>query len=140
MRIAICGSMAFAREMLETKRKLESMGHIVSVPCDTDIILAGKHDMSDHEANYRHCIENDVVMKCFKGIEKSDAILVLNHKKRGIDGYVGANTLIEIGLAYYLGKKIFLLNKPPSEDEAPHSHEIRVMQPVVIDGDLKKIA
>jgi len=139
MRIAICGSMAFAKEMLETKRSLEKMGHRVAVPGDTEIIAEGKHDPSDAESNYKHCIETDVVMKCLKEIEKSDAILVLNHPKKGIEGYVGANTLIEIGLAYYFGKKIFLLYEPPCLEKSPHTHEIQVMRPIVINGDLKKI-
>jgi hypothetical protein len=36
----ICGSLAFAKEMLAVKKKLEKMGHTVNVPHDTDIHIA----------------------------------------------------------------------------------------------------
>jgi len=34
MKIMICGSMRFAREMLEAKNMLEEMGHVALLPCD----------------------------------------------------------------------------------------------------------
>ena len=79
-------------------------------------------------------------MKFFKTIENSDAVLVLNYPKNGINGYVGSATLMDIGVAYYLGKRIFLLNQLPSTDKLRHSHEVRVMQPVILNGDLKKMS
>jgi len=34
MKITICGSMYFSKEMLATKTKLEEMGHVILVPSD----------------------------------------------------------------------------------------------------------
>ncbi len=135
----ICGSMAFAKEMLEAKKKLEEMGHEVEAPTDAQQIVDGLHDSNDLEADYKHCTENDIIRTHFKMIEQSDAILVLNHNKNGINGYVGASSLMEIGLAYHLGKKIFLLNSPPHNSEQRWAHEIRIMQPIILNGDLDKI-
>jgi hypothetical protein len=141
MRIAICGSMFFAKEMLEAKEELEQMGHIVEVPCDTQkFIDDSTFTTEDHETNFRHCIENDIVRKCFRTIEESDAILVLNYEKNGIEGYIGPSTLMEIGLAYHLRKKIMLLFAPPDIRKSKLSHEVSVMQPVILRGDMKKIA
>lgn len=70
---------------------------------------------------------------------KSDAILVLNYPKNGIRGYIGTSSLMEIGLAHYLGKKIFLLNEIPLATQARWSHEVHIIQAVVIDGDLEKV-
>lgn len=131
--------MTFAKEMLETKRELEGMGHEVLVSSDTQMIADGAHNSDDFEANLKHCIENDIIRNFFRQTEASDALLVLNKPKNGINGYVGANTLVDMGIAYYLRKMIFLLNKPPSTDELRHSHEIMTMQPVVLNGDLSKI-
>lgn len=135
----ICGSMAFAKEMLEAKKKLEEMGHKVEVPCDILKFIDEDFTTDNHEEDLRHCIENQILKKCFKLIENSDAILILNYKKHGINGYVGASALMEIGLAYHLGKKIFLLNSPPDVKDVKSSHEILITEPIILDGNLNKI-
>jgi hypothetical protein len=63
-------------------------------------------------------------------------VLILNYSKKEIANYIGANTLIEMGLAFYLHKKIFLLNPIP---EISYKEEILAMKPIVINGDLNKI-
>ncbi len=140
MKIFICGSMHFSKKMLEVQKKLQESGHIVGVPCDT-CEFADDSDMTtdNHEENYKWCIDNDIIRKCFDSIAESDAVLFLNYPKNGVVGYVGASGLMEIGLAYYLKKKIFLLYPPPPVKEAKYSHEILIMQPVILDGDLSKI-
>lgn len=141
MKIFICGSMYFAKEMLEAQKKLKEMGHIAEVPCDTqDFVDNHKMTTDNHEENYKWCIDNDIIRKCFNSIAESDAVLLLNYPKNGLDGYVGASGLMEIGLAYHLNKKIFLLYPPPSPKEVKSSHEIMIMQPVVLNGDLSKIS
>jgi uncharacterized membrane protein (UPF0127 family) len=44
---------------------------------------------------------------------KSDAVLVLNYDRKGIKNYIGGNTLMEIGFAHVLNKKIYLMNPIP---------------------------
>jgi len=39
MKITICGSMAFAKEMIDYKNKLESMGHFVIIPSSTEACI-----------------------------------------------------------------------------------------------------
>jgi len=46
---------------------------------------------------------------------------------------------MEMGLAYYLRKKIFLLYPPPPVKQEKYTHEVLIMQPVILDGDLDKI-
>ncbi|MNH75263.1 NTPase [compost metagenome] len=72
----------------------------------------------------------------FAKIDASDAVLVINEPKNGIDGYIGGNTLLEIGRAYAQGLEIFLLHPVP---EVSYADEIRSMQPVVLEGDLANI-
>lgn len=139
MKIMIVGSMTSAKEMLETKKKLESLGHFVSVPTDTEIHLKDPNFINDFKSNIEYARENDILRKCFNLIAGSDAILVLNHKKNNVGGYIGTSVLMEIGLAYYLGKKIFLLNSIPSPHDVRWAHEIEMIQPAVINGDLCKI-
>ena len=73
----------------------------------------------------------------FKRIEKSDAVLIFNNQKKGIEGYFGSNTLMELSVAFFLGKKIFLLN--PMREDHPHYEELIAMNSVVLDGNLDSI-
>ncbi|MFQ5647859.1 MAG: hypothetical protein ACE5FW_01360 [Candidatus Aenigmatarchaeota archaeon] len=132
MIITICGSMKFAREMLEAKRALEEMGHTAHVARDTEQCVENSGLAQDVE----HCTQNDVMRYHFSLIERSDAVLVLNYHKNGVDNYVGPNTLIDMGVAHYLGKKIILLNSPP---ELSCKVEIQLMSPVLLEGDLRRI-
>ncbi len=132
MKITICGSMAFAKEMLEIKRKLESQNHTVIVPTNTDKYADGIIDVENKwEKN-----KLDVIRVYFEEIKKTDAILVINKDKNNIKNYVGGNSLIEIAFAHVLNKKIFLLNPVP---QINYSDEIEAMNPVIINNDLSKI-
>ena len=73
----------------------------------------------------------------YEKIDWCDGILVVNHEKRGINGYVGGNTLIEIGVAFYLKKKIYILN--PVSSELSYKQEILGMKPRILNGDLSII-
>src|SRR3989338_8389413 len=147
MRITICGSIAFINEMVQTKEKLEKMGHEVKIP---PVTVPGPDGNPIPAIDYyRHkktlAADNNAwiwkdhsqrIIEHFQKVEWSDAILVLNHEKNGIEGYVGANTLMEMGLAFHLKKPIFLLNKIP---QMQYTEEIFGMKPIVINGDLERI-
>ena len=62
---------------------------------------------------------------------------MVNYSKHDIDGYIGGNTLMEMGIAKYLKKKIFLLFSISSK--LFYKEEILGMKPVVINEDLSKI-
>lgn len=139
MKIMICGSMAFAKNILKVKKELEKLGHQVNVPVDIENHLADSSFTDKLDENHQHCVANNILKKCFDLIAESDAILFLNLKKNNIDGYIGASGLMEIGLAHYLGKKIFLFNKIPSYHEQRWALEVSIMQPIIIDQELSKI-
>jgi diphthamide synthase subunit DPH2 len=54
-----------------------------------------------------------------------------------VTGYIGSNVLMEMGLAFYLKKPIFILN--PVSDDMPVYEEVIGMGSVIIDGDLMKV-
>ena len=139
MRIMICSSMSFASEIIASKKKLEAQGHQVSIPYDTEDVINNPHLTKDLDADLKHCVENDVMKKCFDFVAKSDAILVLNHEKHGMPGYIGTSVLMEIGLAHHLRKKIFILNPLPDYHKVRWAHEVHIMQPIILNGDLRKI-
>lgn len=131
----ICGSMYFAREMLEVKKKLEEMGHFCFVPSDIQDCTKNPELSMDME----HCLKTNVQKECFDNVTKSDTILVLNYKRNGIEGYVGGATLMEIGIAQCLNKKIFLLYPPPKIEDQRYSLEIQLAKPLILNGNLNLI-
>ncbi len=144
MKIVICGSIVFSQQMGETAKKLEALGHEVHLPFYTTKFLKGEIDHEESlreketngDAKLRELLGEDLIKRYFKLIGESDAVLVLNLDKKGIENYVGGSTLIEMGFAYALDKKIYLLNPIP---QMPYSDEIRAMKPVVIGGDLENV-
>jgi nucleoside 2-deoxyribosyltransferase len=139
MKIMVCGSMFFAKKMSAIKSKLEKLGYKVVLPCDIDKHLEDSTFSDNLEEDTKYCIEHDVIRKCFKTLAQSDAILILNYPKNGIEWYIGTAGLMEIGIAYHLGKKIFILNQVPSPSKARWAHEVHIMQPVILNNDLTKI-
>jgi len=134
MKIVICGSMYFAKEMLEVKAQLEEMGHFVFVPSDIDDCVKNPELSMD----MKHCLRTNVQKECFDKVAESDAILVLNYKRNGVKGYVGGATLMEIGIAQCLDKKI-LLYPPPKIEDLRYSLEIQLAKPRILNGDLDLI-
>jgi hypothetical protein len=153
MKITICGSIGFYEDMEQVRDDLVSLGHEVKIP---ELALEVPQEFGSGKKVYfgkfieenggidafhsEHAIwdlKHGAIKDHFEKIEWADAILVLNPEKRGVEGYVGGNTLIEIGVAFYLHKKIFILN--PVSSELSYKQEILGMKPVLLNGDLSLI-
>lgn len=135
MKITVCGSMYFAREMLEVKSSLEKMGHTVSVPSDTHDCI----ENPDLNMSLEHCLKTNVQKECFDNVIKNDAILVLNYDKNGVKNYIGGATLMEIGIAQAHDKNIFLLHPVPEIKDLRYALEIQIAKPIVLNGNLDLI-
>jgi len=128
-------SMSFPKEILRAKEYLENNNHFVSIPPNTHECLEGKAVATG--LDYR--IKHKLLRKCFERIKDHDAILVLNHEKNGTKGYVGSASLMEIGVAFFLKKKVFLLNDLPSVDIMKSTDEILQTKPIILKGNLDLI-
>jgi hypothetical protein len=142
MKIAICVSLDFVPKIKDFSDQLTKLGHKVTIPQTAEMILNGKvtfdqimKEKGNGEISNR-AIKQGSFKYYFEKIKEVDAILILNFEKRGIEGYIGGNTFLEMGFAHILNKKIFLLNEIP---EMLYKDEIKAMQPIVLDGDLSKI-
>lgn len=154
MKITICGSMGFYKEMEDARDKLLKRCYEVKIP---ELALEAPAKFGgDKKVSFGKYIEengginafpagDDIwnlkessIWDHFEKIEWSDAILVVNEEKRGIAGYVGGNTLIEIGVAFYLGKKIYIVNDVSAE--LSYKQEILGMKPVMLLGNFNLIA
>lgn len=137
MTITICASMRFLPEMAKMEEKLKQMGYKVFVPKGLDMVREkGWRVPKTPSGKIRAKIKYDFIREHFRRIEKSETILVLNHDKDGQQNYIGPNAFLEMGFAFWLGKKIFLLNPIP---RSYLWEEVKSMQPTILNGDLNKI-
>lgn len=139
--------------MQETQRLLESQGHEVRIPLlDNELPpeFGGGRTLAfgayiEEKGGIDNFLEGDQIWEFkaaaindhFSKVEWSDAILVINNEKRGVKGYIGGNTLIEMGLAFYLKKPIYLLN--PVSSELLYKQEVMGMKPILLEGKLELI-
>ena len=89
MKITICGSMAFAKQIIDTKKTLENSGHVCFVPDGANDYANNQVEKIGGSEGAKRKIANDLIRKHYNLIEHSDAILVLNYDKRGIKNYIG---------------------------------------------------
>lgn len=142
MKIHIIGSSKFMHSMVEHRDKLLALGHEGHVHPDYDAFVRGeKQDIivraleKGEHAQVKK--ENNYIKAHYDFIVESDAVLALNHDKNGIAGYIGGNTLMELGFAHFHRKKIFLLNPVP---QMAYTEEIVACMPTVINGDVNLIS
>ncbi len=139
MRIMVIGSMSFIKDMIKIKKDLDKLGHKASIPLGTEPHQKDSSFVDNLEENLEFCIKNNVMKRNFDLVAQSDAVLVLNHKKNGVDGYIGVSVLMEIAIAHHLNKKIFIFNAIPHFRDKRWAHEVAIMQPIIINNDLTKI-
>ncbi|MEI6462293.1 MAG: hypothetical protein WCO33_01320 [bacterium] len=142
MKISLCGSIQFTKEIKEIADKLIKLGNIVDIPDSAERILKGEFTLEEFLAKVNKGegaeakIKNDVIRKYFEKIKLSDAVLILNYTKKNIPNYIGGNTFLEIGFAFVLKKKIYLMNPIP---DMPYKDELIAMQPIILNGNLSLI-
>ncbi|MBI4087135.1 hypothetical protein HY416_04125 [Candidatus Kaiserbacteria bacterium] len=153
MKLTICGSIAFYTQMEEIKKTLEGKGHEVKIPelaLETPAEFGGSKKVyfggyieenggidafpAEHEI---WNMKEGAIRDHFEKIDWAEAIVVTNYEKRGVEGYIGGNTLIEIGVAFYTRKPIYILN--PISSTLSYKQEILGMKPVMLDGNLDRI-
>lgn len=136
MKIIICGSMTASKEMVEAKKKLVTLGHEVVLPEFTEEYSEMDTQDEIHRESAKNKVEYDLVRGCFETIKNGDAILAVNVERKGIAGYIGGNSLIEMSFALVLNKPIYFLHNIP---DCNYRDEIEAMKPIVLNGDFSKI-
>jgi hypothetical protein len=136
MRIGIVGSMHFTEKMIEVKDDLLKIGHAAYLTSLAGEFI-GKSDEEKEIIKIYQKKKKDAIREFWNLMQGGDAILVLNLKRKGIEDYIGGNTLMEIGFAYILNQKIFLYNPIPNIDI--YKTEIEAVNPIIINGDLYRI-
>lgn len=136
MRIIICGSITAANEIEKIRDELESSSHEVEIPEGVKNLRLRDRTEVSNEEKADDKIKGDLIRGYFEKMKNYDIALIVNPEKRGVTGYIGGNTLIEMAFAHVLGKKIYVLNPLP---DLSYTSEILAMRPTVINGNLSKI-
>ena len=103
--ITICGSMAFIDEMEEIAGQLRAEKLQVCTP------QRSEHDQGWDQLTIAEASEKKraFIDEHLALIRQSNYLLIANYKKNLVEGYIGANTLMEIAFAYALKIPIFVL-------------------------------
>ncbi len=140
--ITICASSAFYKHVNEIADKLEEQGYKTIVPHNAAIMRKTKnYDVKPLKTWYDNpedfTSKQQFMDMHFKEVEKADAILVINDDKPGKPDYIGPNGLMEMALAYYLKKLIYVLNAVKKDNLV--FEEVYGMGCTILDGDVSKI-
>ena len=141
-KICICSSGNFYKEVLEIDRELKRMGFATAIP-HTAIAMKKSGDFEIAHYKTWHKDEKTFKRKAFlmrhhfRKIVASDAVLVINLRKRDIDGYIGGNVLMEMAIGFFLKKPIYILNDVSKD--VGYYEEIAGMLPVFLRGDVKNL-
>ncbi len=149
MKITLVGSMIFLEKMNEIKSQLEAFGYDVVAPELTqEEIETGADtfmDYIDSRGGVEKVLPDNEIWKIkeqgmleYKDkIDQTDILLVCNFDKGEKKNRIGDNTFMEMGYAFFTGKKIYVLQGPPYGDDK--IEEVLGMRPVFLNGELKKL-
>ena len=144
MKIVICASISFTNKIKEVADYLSKKGYEIEIPFTSQRIINGEFTLEEFLNEKQkngdgalRKIHDDLIKRYYEIIKNSDAVLVVNMDKKGIENYIGGNTLIEMAFAHVLDKKVFLLNPIP---EISYKDEIMAMQPVILNSNLDGIS
>lgn len=128
MKIAISGNSYIIPDIMEVQEELEARKH--------EVIPVFKYLEQLEEKNEKK--KEKYRMSFFEKLKKSDALLIVNtYEKGGRKNYISGSSFLEMGFAHALGKKLFILRGIP---DVSYKDEILAMHPIVLNGDLNKIA
>lgn len=140
--ITICSSASFYKDVLEIEKQLKNLGFKVKVPSTArkmhksgDFKIESYKTWFKNHKDYR--IKKELMDDHFKKVIRGDSILIVNNKKNDLKGYIGGNALMEMTLAYYFKKPIFILNN--ISNKLSIKEEVLGMFPIFLDGNINNI-
>lgn len=140
--IAICSSASVYEQVNQLADKLIERDFTPVVPHNARLMKqSGDYDITHYKTWFADAGDYgkkaDLMRKHFDEIAKSDAILVANYEKHGQANYIGGNVLMEMAIAFYLHKPIYILNDIP--ESSSFEEEIKGFMPIVLRGDLTQL-
>jgi hypothetical protein len=140
--ITICASVAMYKKVNEVQEALEPLGFTVIVPKLAREMKKNNDYVVEHYKTWfanpdDYDKKSDYMRTHFEEVDKADAILVVNEEKKGVKNYIGGNVLMEMALAFFARKPIFILNDAP--EGSAIEEEIRGVLPVFLHGKIEDL-
>lgn len=132
-RICICGSMSFIDQIEKLGDALRANGFEVATPVREEQVIR----WNEIEAKTAASLKRAYIDGHLEKIRQSDALLIANFPKNAIEGYVGANALMEAAFGYVLGMPVVLLFEPGPQ---PCRLEIRSIMNSCLNGEPDKLS
>jgi hypothetical protein len=139
--IVLCSSGSFYEHVNQVAAELEKRGYKTVVPATAyKMLKSGDYDIAkvkgwiDNPKLFK--VKHQLAMAHFEEVAKGDAVLIVNDDKPDRPNYIGPNATMEWGVAFYLGKPVFILNGVP---KASNYYEEVYGMATVLDGNLDKI-
>ena len=141
--IAVCASVSHYHFLPEIEKELKSLGYKAVLPKTAKKMnKTGDFDVEKHKAWYKdkslYKTKTSLIKAHLKEIERADAVLVANYEKNGIKGYIGGNVLIEMAIAFFLKKPVFVLN--PIDENLGIKEEVYGLNSIFLNGNLNLIS
>ncbi len=140
-KVAVCSSASFYKTVIELSYELEALSLTIILPKTAQKMRQkGREndeaitDWSSSPIGYHG--KALLIREHFDEIAECDAVLVTNYEKHGKPNYIGPNVLMEMAIAFFLKKPIYVLNDQP--DDSPLIDEILGLEPVFLKGDIQK--
>lgn len=127
MKVLIHASLDLVEKMVTASEIFTSNGFEVLLP-DTFRYQHIRDEYNDHETFNR--IKNKLNYENMRLVERCDALYILNDDHRGFSGYIGGNSFLEMCIAFYLSKPIYIAKE--FSNNLPYSEEIHSFQPVLL--------
>lgn len=128
MKITIHASLDFKDKMIEAKDHLISHGGYDVILPDLERYQYIRDELGDDKRFNE--IKTKLTRQNIINVENGDCLLILNYSHRGYKNYIGGNSFLEMVIAFYLGKYIYLLNDIP--ENMPYTEEVKALKPIII--------
>lgn len=138
--LAICASASNYPRVIAASYDIEKLGIKVLLPATAARMKEHGDENTEADTDWTSVTAHEkasFIRGHFNEIEEGDAILVMNYEKHGKANYIGPNVLMEMSIAFYLHKPIYVLNGEPTD--SPLIDEILGLEPIFLHGDLTKI-
>lgn len=129
--IVICGSMLFYEEMNNCKEALRDIGLTAIIPQEENEIVNFFDEKQFIE--FKKKVSRAYLRKIRS--KNTSAVLIYNAPKNGVPNYIGANTLVELAMAFTWNRKIFLYN----DIYSPLKDELQAWNCICLHGNLDAI-
>ena len=137
-KIFLAASMNFYPKLLQIEAELLSRGFEIEIPVSAKMMRERNDFVVEHfKDSHSNAQKADFFRENINNMEECDSILVINEEKNGISGYIGTSVIMEIGIAWYLHKKIYVWNELPPD--AAYKPEIDAFGAQVINRDLSNV-